>query len=156
MNSEKLRLILEDDHRQRKRMRERSVNTPTWDQKIDHPYQFKELKKGAKDEKIYGLSIPSDRAVVVKELANEWYADIELDLIIDGEKRVVNRSIAPMDNPKDVEFLAREQIEWRGTNNKDSARTIGVITDGHYVPVEYFDGISEIHDGVSRISESFH
>lgn len=156
-----LEFILEDE-RQRRKETELALNLTTQYNRLEDPFRFKDIEVGDKDKTIYDVNIPGDKGVVITHIANEWYPGIVVKLTIDGVTREYEYESAEINDPKEVNILAREQITWRASNNtgddddiNNEDREIGVYTDGHFIPIEQYNHLESVTEGsgVETVSE---
>lgn len=134
-------LILQEEKMHEQRV-ERALDYTTPGNQFNHPFQHENVEPGDDGTLLYNLNIAGSKAAVITKIGNEWYPNIELELIIDGNKRSIEREVAPTEDPLETKIVAREQIEWRAKSDADEEYVIGVLTDGHYVPVRMYDELS--------------
>lgn len=147
---DKLDLALRDDMNRQKEKEvaiDTILNGPSIaEERVDHPFQYKEVKAGAEKEKVYELNVPARQALIIKSMANEWYPKTVFHLDIDRSTNRHERALADPEDPLDVNMLAREKVEWYVTNNSNEDRDIGILTDGFYIPVEVYENIKSSYE----------
>lgn len=152
-----LEFILEDE-KQRRKETELALDVTTQYNRLEHPFVYEDIKVGDEDKLIHDINIPGDKAVVITHIANEWYPGTVVKLIVDGVTREFEYESAEINNPKEVNILAREQITWRATNDTgetsgvtEEDKEIGVFTDGHFIPIEKYDYLETVVGGSGTI-----
>lgn len=166
--AEKLQLIIEDDKRidqkqileeqrrleqQRKELEQQKKNIdlaldkpPSFDQKIDNPFQTAEVEANSIEPRVYKLAVPENQALVITDIANEWYPGLTFVLEVDGNKREYQRVIADPTEPRNVKMLAENRVTWTVENDSDEDRNVGILTDGHYVSQSIYEQIKDNSD----------
>lgn len=135
---DKLRMIMMDDVAQEMRVDnamsavQKALDGGSTPRQIfDDEYQTGAVSVG-ETEIIYRHDVDPGEVIYIQEIANEWYPGIEYTLLIDDKRALgdIRRQLAPMNNPRDVEFFAEESIVWKASNNGSEERDLGVITGG--------------------------
>jgi hypothetical protein len=97
-----------------------------------NPHQYKLIKAGTSD-KVYEFIIPKGHIAFIDQIANLWYPNTYLTFIVDSEEEVVQREIAPINEPKEFRppIVAKNFIRWIGVNNSSEDYVFEVICDGY-------------------------
>lgn len=154
-HEEKVEFVLADDRNRelieqnRLSRMERVINGPAPpSQVIEDDFQTACLNVGDKDNRVYHYEIPDGKALVVTELANDWYPGLTYTLKLDGKDVLgtIEREIAPTNNPTQVRYLAHDEVTWEGTNTGSEQRDIGIVTGGHFIPEEVFFDYTDLYE----------
>lgn len=110
---------------------------------IQDDFQHKEIELGKAFQEVFKLDIDNDRAAVITYIGNDWYPGVEYKFSLDGQEHggTIEREIAPTNNPLEVQLLAKSNVKWEAKNDGDEARNLGVVTGGHFIPVEVYDTV---------------
>lgn len=110
-------------------------------QKIDNAYQSASVPNNGSAVDVLSIDIDAGEAAVIKDIANEWYDGTSLELRVDGVRieKNVERSIASIDDPKEVQILARDRVVWRAVNEGSQNRDIAALADGVLIPSDAYD-----------------
>lgn len=156
MNTEeKLRLIFEDEkirvqEEQNKLDRLSTVldgpSTPS--QILENSYQTEEVPITDKFQRVFEHENPAGQALIITEIGNDWYPGVEWRIKIDGEivGDELQLEISPTESPKEVEWLCRDKVVWQAKNTGSEPRDLGVVNNGHYIPMEAYREYASIYD----------
>lgn len=116
---------------------------------LDNEFQTGVVDVG-ETEIIYEYEIPPREVVFVKEIANEWYPGVKYIFEMDGERVFdeLQRQVAPMNDPRDVEYFAENRIVWRAINEGPEERDLGVITGGKKITDESYEFYKQLMERV--------
>lgn len=147
---DKIEILLEDERNRRKERDaaiENVLNGPILGEtRVDHPFQYDTVKAGESQKLVFNIDVPGDKALLVKQIANEWYPDTTFELNIDGKRNEHRRRLSDPEDPLETAILVRKTIEWRVTNNSNEDRTIGILSDGFYIPKNIYQSIRDNYE----------
>lgn len=157
---QKLNLIMEDEknYHERKRtemMELRTIfNSPHFaGDSFRDPFQFGTVSQGGKNVPIYELEVPDSKAAVVTKVGTEWAPNIDITLRIDNDlKQLQQRDVGNPDDPMETNWLVNEHMKWLVSNDKSEDFDIGILADGFFIPVEFYERLSEIYDKGEELS----
>lgn len=108
--------------------------------KFFQPYQYAQINAG-QTGRIYYFEIPHGCVGFIQQVANLWFPNTYYKWIIDGEEvepKLIQRQIAPVNNPKDYEppIRVKNYIEWIATNNSTVDHEFEVLNDGYFIHIK--------------------
>jgi hypothetical protein len=112
------------------------VKTITFSTLIN-PHQYKLVKSG-KSDIVYEFIIPKGHIAFIDQIANSFFPNTYFRFIVDWEEEIVQREIAPINQPKEFNppIVAKNFIRWIACNNDSEDHVFEVLCDGFLVKVE--------------------
>lgn len=149
---EKLNLIMEEERNRLERERNELMKTRAilegpffGEEAFDEPFQFETVPEGAREYTVYRRDIPKGKAAVVTHIANEWYPRTVFEFKTDEYGRKVEKAIGDTENPRKTRLMAKDRIEWTVSNRRGEEVTVGIVTDGYYIPERAYNAFSDIY-----------
>lgn len=163
---DKIQFVLEDDRnritKKRMELEEREqklnelqtlLNSPGLpEESIEDDYQTATLEVTEVKQRVYDYRIPNNRAAVIEYIGNDWYSGLTYEFIVDNHVifEDIERQIAPTNDTKQVNILAKDRILWLANNTNTDVdaeeRDIAVVAGGKLVPERVYEIYNDLYN----------